>query len=199
MIKNEQINLSLKYYDKNAPILYEKYEKADLRNIQEYILKHINTNDYILELGFGSGREINFLLKNGFKHIYGIDGCEEFVKKAKQRFKSNNFYVSVLPKIDICKNLQFDFIYSIAVWMHLPLCCYEETVQNIVSKLKKNGKVFLSYSLNERNENERYFQKVDFNLIEQLFNKYNLKKTEEFITADSLNRGINWMNQFFEM
>ena len=195
----ELIKSTLNYYNKNANSLVERYEKANLKKLQEYILKFINKNDNILELGFGSGREINFLLKNGFKNIYGIDGSENFVNKAKERFKSDNFYLSVLPDIKITQNLKFDFIYSIAVWMHLPTNVYEETIKNIISILKPNGKFFISYSLEERDEKERYFQKVDDILIVNLFEKYNCKKIDEFITTDSLNRSINWKNQLYKM
>jgi len=191
-MKKELIKTTLNYYNKNAYFLVERYEKANLKNLQEYILKFINKNDSILELGFGSGREINFLLKNGFKNIYGVDGCEEFVKKARERFNSNNFYLSILPEINIPTNIKFDFIYSIAVWMHLPTEVYEETVNNIISLLKENGKVLLSFSLDERKENERYFQKVDEKLLENLFNKNGMKKIDEIITTDSLNRNIQW-------
>ena len=195
----ELIKSTLNYYNKNANSLVERYEKANLKKLQEYILKFINKNDYILELGFGSGREINFLLKNGLKNIYGIDGSENFINKAKERFKSDNFYLSVLPDIKIPKNLKFDFIYSIAVWMHLPTNVYEETIKNVVSILKPNGKFFISYSLEERDEKERYFQKVNDALIVNLFEKYNCKKIDEFITIDSLNRRINWKNQLYKM
>lgn len=188
----ELIESTLNYYNKNANILFERYEKANLKKLQEYILKFINKDDFILELGFGSGREINFLLKNGFNNIYGIDGCEEFVKKARQRFGNNNFYFSILPKIDLPKKVKFDFIYSIAVWMHLPTEVYEETIYNIAILLKENGKVLLSFSLDERKEKERYFQKVDEILLETFFKKNNMEKLDEIITIDSLNRKIRW-------
>ena len=186
------IESTLNYYNKNANFLIERYERANLKKLQEYILKFVDKNDFILELGFGSGREINFLLKNGFNSVYGIDGCEKFVKRARERFKSNNFYFSILPDINIPINIKFDFIYSIAVWMHLPTEVYEETVNNIINLLKENGKVLLSFSLDERREKERYFQKVDEKLLENLFNKNGMRKIDEIITTDSLNRNIQW-------
>ncbi|WP_457562525.1 class I SAM-dependent methyltransferase [Caminibacter pacificus] len=193
----ELIESTLNYYNKNANSLVERYEKANLKKLQEYILKFVDKNDFILELGFGSGREINFLLKNCFENIYGIDGCEEFVKKARERFKSNNFYFSILPDINIPKNIKFDFIYSIAVWMHLPTEVYEETVNNIINLLKENGKVLLSFSLDERREKGRYFQKVDEILLETLFKKNNMKKLDEIVTVDSLNRKIQWKSVIY--
>ena len=191
------IQSTLNYYNQNADSLFERYEKANLKELQKYMLKFISKNDYILELGFGSGREINFLLKNGFKNIYGIDGCEKFVKNARERFNNNNFYFSILPNIDLPEKLQFDFIYSIAVWMHLPTEVYEKTINNIASFLKEKGKVLLSFSLDERKEKERYFQKVDEILLDVLFNKNNMKKLDEISTIDSLNRKIQWKSVIY--
>jgi len=194
----ENIKKTLAYYDKNSEKLYDKYESANLENIQKYILKFIKKNDFILELGFGSGREINFLLKNGFKYVYGIDGCKAFVEKAKKRFKSDKFYLSVLPEINIVNHIKFDFVFAIALWMHLPTETYEKIIKNIVKLLKKNGKVLLSFSLEERKGEERYFQKVDEKLLDLLFEKYGLKKINEMLTNDSLNRNITWKTVVYE-
>jgi len=183
---------------KNAEYLYEKYEKADLKNFQEFMLSFVKQNDYILELGFGSGREIDFFLKNGFENIYGIDGSKVFVKKVQKRFGSDHFYYSVLPEIDISEYLRFDFIYSLAVWMHLPTQVYEKSADNIAGLLKDNGMVLLSFSLEERKEEKRYFQKVDEALLERVFKKYGIEKTDEIITADALNRCIKWKSVLYK-
>jgi cyclopropane fatty-acyl-phospholipid synthase-like methyltransferase len=189
---NDRIKQTLNYYEKNADGLIQRYESADLSKVQNYILNFVKKDDYILDIGFGSGREIDFLIKNGFKNVYGIDGCKEFVQRAKLRFNSENFYYSVLPEINLPENLKFDFIYSIAVWMHLPSEIYEESIKNINKILKNRAKVLLSYSLDERNEKERYFQKVDEDLLDKIFEKFGMKKIDEIITVDSLNRKIKW-------
>jgi SAM-dependent methyltransferase len=188
----EIIKKTLNYYDKNFHLLLKRYEKADMKEIQDFMLKFVDKKDFILELGFGSGREINFLLKNEFENVYGIDGCEKFVEMARQRFSSGNFYFSVLPEINLPKNIKFDFVYSIAVWMHLPTEMYEKSVDNIISLLNKKGKVLISFSLGERKEKERYFQKVDEELLEKLFEKNNMRKIDEIVTVDALNRGVKW-------
>ena len=188
---DSNIKRTLEFYEKKADKLIRRYESAKLTDVQNYILKFIKKDDYIFEIGFGSGREIDFLIKRGFKNIYGIDGCKEFVKRARERFNSENFYHSILPEIKL-KNLKFDFVYSIAVWMHLPSEIYEESIRNIDKILNKNAKVLLSYSLDDRDEKERYFQKVDEKLLNNIFEKFGMKKISELITVDSLNRQIKW-------
>ena len=188
----DEIKRTISYYDENFKDLIQRYEKANLDFIHKILLENTDKKDFILELGFGSGRELNFLFENGYKNLYGIDASKKFVDFVRNRFDSNNFEVSILPEINI--NKKFDFIYSIAVFMHLPTYTYEKLAKNISDRLKENGKLFISFSLGERDEKERYFQKVDEELLNKLFAKYNIYKKNEFITTDSLNRNIKWKN-----
>ncbi|GAX88344.1 conserved hypothetical protein [Lebetimonas natsushimae] len=189
-------NKTLEYYEKNFDKLVDRYEKANLDFIHKIILNNVKKDDFILELGFGSGRELNFLFKNGYKNLYGIDGSKKFVEFVKHRFESDNFKVSILPEINIDK--KFDFIYSIAVIMHLPISFYEKLIKNISDRLKPGGRVFISFSLGKRDDKERDFYEVDENLLEDFFRKYNIYKQNEILTTDSLNRNIKWKNILYQ-
>jgi len=188
----QNISKTINYYENNFKNLIERYEKADLSFIQNLLLKNIKKDDFILELGFGSGRELNFLFNKGFKNIYGIDASKNFVDFVKNRFKIDNFRYSILPDINI--KGKFDFIYSIAVFMHLPYEIYEETINNISNKLKKGGKLLISFSLEKREDKERDFYKVDEKLLEKLLNNNQIYKEKEIITTDTLGRNIKWKN-----
>jgi cyclopropane fatty-acyl-phospholipid synthase-like methyltransferase len=190
------MNKTLEYYEKNFESLIERYENANLDFIHKIILENTQKNDFLLELGFGSGRELDFLFRNGYKNLYGIDGSKKFVEFVTDRFNSKNFKYSILPNIDIDK--QFDFLYSIAVIMHLHICKYEELIKNISDRLKNNGKVFFSFSLDKREEKEREFYKVNENLLDEIFKNYNIYKQDEIVTIDSLNRGIKWKNIIYK-
>ena len=188
----KEILKTINYYENNFKNLIERYEKADLSFIQNLLLENIKKDDFILELGFGSGRELNFLFNKGFKNIYGIDGSKNFIDFVKNRFKMDNFKYSMLPNINI--EGKFDFIYSIAVFMHLPYDRYEETIKNISNKLKKGGKFLISFSLEERKDKERNFYKVDEELLDKLLNNNKIYKEKEIITTDTLGRDIKWKN-----
>ena len=192
----ESIIKTLSYYENNFEKLINRYESANLDFLHKIILDNIKKDDYILELGFGSGREINFLLKNGYKNVYGIDGCKKFVDFVRNRFKSNNFKVSILPKIDL--NKKFDFIYSIAVIMHLPIETYEELIKNIAKRLNKNGKFLISFSLDKRECKERDFYEVNEILLNKLLADYQIYKQKEIISQDTLNRNIKWKNIIYK-
>ena len=85
------MNKTIDYYNDNFEKLIKRYEKSNLEFIHKIILENTKKDDYILELGFGSGRELNFLFNNGYKNIYGIDGSKKFVDFVKKRFKIDNF------------------------------------------------------------------------------------------------------------
>jgi len=191
----DEIKRTINYYDENFKDLIQRYEKANLDFIHKILLENTDEKDFILELGFGSGRELNFLFENGYKNLYGIDASKKFVDFVRNRFNSNNFKISILPEINIDK--KFDFIYSIAVFMHLPTYTYEKLAKNISDRLKENGKIFISFSLGKRDEKERYFQKVDEELLNKFFAKHNIYKKNEFITTDSLKRNIKWKNVIY--
>jgi len=192
----ESIIKTLNYYENNFEKLINRYEDANLDFLHKIILDNTKKDDYILELGFGSGREINFLIKNGYKNVYGIDGCKKFVDFVSKRFKSNNFKVSILPKIDLDK--KFDFIYSIAVIMHLPIETYKELANNIGKKLNKNGKLLISFSLGKRECKERDFYEVDEILLNKLLAKHKIYKQKEIFSRDTLNRNIKWKNIIYK-
>jgi cyclopropane fatty-acyl-phospholipid synthase-like methyltransferase len=189
-------NKTLEYYEKNFDKLVDRYEKVNLDFIHRIILDNTKKDDFILELGFGSGREINFLIKNEYKNLYGIDGCNKFVEFVRKRFNSSNFKVSILPEINI--NKKFDFIYSIAVIMHLSPSSYEKLTKNISDRLKSGGRVFISFSLGKRDDRERDFYEVDEKLLETIFRKYNIYKQKEIVIQDALNRNIKWKNILYK-
>ena len=64
----DEIKRTINYYE-NFKGLIQRYEKANLDFIHKIILENTNKEDFILDLGFGSGRELNFLFKNGYKNL----------------------------------------------------------------------------------------------------------------------------------
>ena len=192
----EELEKTINYYEKNWDKLVTRYENANLANIHNLLLKYSKKDDYILELGFGSGRELNFLYNQGYKNLYGIDASSNFVEFVQKRFNNSNFTHSILPKINI--KGEFNLIYSIAVVMHLPYSTYKELVSNIANKLAKNGKILFSFSLGSRDDKERNFYEVNEPLLEELFDQKGIIKEEELISKDSLNREIRWKNLIYK-
>ena len=187
---------TLKYYEKNFNTLVQHYEQAKLKNIHTLLLKYTKKEDKILELGFGSGRELSFLQSQGYKNLYGIDGSLKFVEFVQKRFNNNkNFIHSILPKITL--EGEFNCIYSIAVLMHLAPSSYKQLIDNINKKLTNNATLLFSFSLEKRKEQEREFYEVDEKLLKALLQEKGIILEEELITNDSLKRNLHWKTLIF--
>jgi SAM-dependent methyltransferase len=188
--ENTKIAEILEKYDKKAEKknYYKLYKNAKLENLQTCLICLINNkNGNILELGFGAGREIEFLLKKGYKNIYGIEGSEKFLELVKKELKNenkykniaDNLYYSVLPEINIPEDIKFDLIFSTFVWNYLPEIFYEKTIKNITNLLKSNGKVIISYSLNNDDNQEIVRYEINEKYLINLFKKYGMNFSEK--------------------
>ncbi|MEO2069589.1 MAG: class I SAM-dependent methyltransferase [Desulfurobacteriaceae bacterium] len=203
MIK--EIKQTIEFYNQYAEKLIEKYEKAEPKKLQTFILKSLpGRESKILEIGFGSGRELKFLMENGYQ-VWGVDGAIEFVKLAKKRFPeiSNRFFHACLPDLNLPSNYLkfFDVIISIAVLMHIPKRFYRQIAKNLAKYLKDDGVVILSYSLTPREERERFFERMDPKDVLEAFLAEGFRKEDELKTSDAFleRRDILWITEVYRL
>jgi len=199
----EKIQATTNFYDKSIDSLYRAYEEANMNTLQSMLLDILIAKDVVLDIGFGSGRDLAFLKKRDVD-IWGIDPSIEFVKKMKIRFSEieDHFVVGALPDLILPSkyNSEFDIIICIAVWMHIPHSSYQKSIDTICSLLKPNAKVVLSYSITPReNETERYFENVDAQLIQDIFEKNGCSKILQYSNEDGMNnRSITWTTEVYQ-
>ena len=196
------VNSTITYYDNAVDSLIPSYETADMSNLHTFLLSNLTPNSKILDIGFGSGRDLAFLRDNGFD-VWGIDPAQKFVDHAKKRFSDieNHFFKTSLPNLNISKELQhsFDGIILVAVWMHLPKSMYVDAIKALCTLLKPQGKIILSYSITPRTgETERYFENVDSNLLQTLFEAHGCIKVSSITNKDGLaEREITWVTEAY--
>ena len=199
----EKITSTINFYHKSADELITRYESADMSVLHRTILDHLDKRSKLLDIGFGSGRDLAFLRENGFD-IWGADPSEKFVEHAQRRFPdiTNHFFCAALPKLELPGDLNrsFDAIILIAVWMHLPQTTYEDTIRSLCTFLKPGGTLILSYSITQRNEkSERYFEDIDRERLKNLFQNFRFKQIAEHTNADGLNkREIKWVTEVYK-
>jgi len=184
------------FYNSNAIQLIDRYNNAEMTSLHTLLLKYIPKDSSVLDIGFGSGRDLQFLKDNSYD-IWGIDPSDRFVQNIQTRFPdiTNNFIQSSVPfSIDhppFSRN--FDAIITIAMWMHLKREQYEDVIKSIVSAAKDKATIIISYSEGSRADDERYFEDVDLEFIIQIFQQYNFILVETITTNDSLNRDtLTW-------
>jgi 2-polyprenyl-3-methyl-5-hydroxy-6-metoxy-1,4-benzoquinol methylase len=185
------------FYKKNSNSLINKYDNADMKNLYKLFDKHLIDKSKILDIGFGSTRDLRYLYSKGHD-IWGIDPIITFVNNAKNTFKdkSSHFFTGLLPNLFNQKNFNenFDAIICIAVLMHLNHNEYEESIINMIKLVKQNSIIIISYSIGERKVNdEREFYEINTKLLFSLFEKYNLNLIDKSVNSDSLNRDeLTW-------
>jgi 2-polyprenyl-3-methyl-5-hydroxy-6-metoxy-1,4-benzoquinol methylase len=137
----------------NLPELYKKSKftySQEVRNlIESYlkclspILKNLNKNVKILEIGCGNGFILNKLYKMGYKNVYGVEPSTDAVNKANEIIKKN-ISVSIL-KENIYKPRIFDLIFFFQTLDHIP---NPNNFLMMCNKYLKNGGSILAFNHN---------------------------------------------------
>lgn len=192
-----QYTTTNQYYVNNAHALIARYDSADMSELHQLLAKHIPSKCKIIDIGFGSGRDLAFLQSNGHD-IYGIDPVEAFVIQAQHRFMDicEHFRVGSFLSSDIPSNWlnSFDTVISIAVWMHLKAHERPKAIDTIKALVKSNGIVVLSFSLGGRDSDDgRHFEPLELQEVINEFSDAGFALIESVCTDDSLGRDtIEW-------
>lgn len=194
---------TLEYYDQNATDLIDRYNSADMSAVHQLLDRYIHPFDNVLDIGFGSGRDLLYLASRGVTG-WGIDGSTAFVNALKevQPEMARRLFHSVLPALSLPDSLQscFDVIFSIAAWMHLPKEEHFEAILNIKKFVKPGGTVILSYSTIPREKDPRFFEAVSPEKTALLFESFGFSLIESATTTDGLGRdSIEWVTQVFRL
>ena len=95
---------------------------ADLIQGLELDLKRLRARDAALEIGCGPGRLMRPLSRH-FTEIHGVDVSDEMIRLARQRLQAvpNAFpHHGSGSDLGLFPNNKFDFVYSYAVFQHIP-------------------------------------------------------------------------------
>jgi len=195
------VNKTISYYNENYQELLIRYDGATMKELYKILDKFVYKNSFVLDIGFGSGRDLNYI-KSITKNIYGLDGSIEFVNNLKQdKFYKNRVALSQLPEINtrFFNTNKFDIIISIAVLMHLKKDEIVQTIKKIKKILTKNGKVIISFSTKSRDNDQRDFLEITTIEMITLFINENFKEVKTVSSYDSLDRDIEWVTQIYEL
>lgn len=189
-------SLTQQFYESNVHELTTRYESADMTTLHQLFIKHIPTKSKVIDIGFGSGRDLAFLQSNGHS-IYGIDPVEAFVIQVQNRFSniSDHFQMgSFHGEIPAGWKGQFNAVISIAVWMHLKVEEYTAAFYTMRSLLKEDGIIIVTFSLNRKNsQDERYFEPLELQGMIDKFIEAGFALVDSERTSDSLGRDtVQW-------
>ncbi len=135
-----------KEYDEFA----DKYAAANFQNPLQYQLsefcsllpKKDKASIKILDVGCGPGRDVEYLMEEGYD-VFGIDFSEEMIKVAKKLVQDGKFEVADFTKKDFEEN-SFSGIWCNATLLHLPREEVKEIFDKFLKWLEPQGILFVS-------------------------------------------------------
>ncbi len=194
------MNLTIDYYNKNSKAIIEQYNTVELFKLHSDLLYFFKECNTLLEIGSGSGRDMNVLLKNGFD-VTGIEGSKGMISEAMNTFQKlkGRILLAELPSQMPVFDYRFDGLYSIATLMHFE---YEELnvlLRNINLLINSSSPVFFSIS-DRRNDlaflDDRFYNELTKEEWKNVFmlNGFEVLKIET--NNDFMGRPIKWFSFF---
>jgi len=189
-----------KFYDDNSEKLIIQYDNAAVEHLHMLFEKYINAEDTVLDVGFGSGRDLKFI-QTISPNVFGFDSCDAFVQNMVGTELEGRVSKGKLPDINIDKfqiNVdKFDIVILIAVLMHLNILEIEQSIENIKKVLTRKSIVIISYSLERQIVDERHFEPLTKEIMTNVFERASFVNIDGFENQDVMNRNIEWVTQVF--
>lgn len=178
------MNKTIEYYNKNSELFVSSTKDVEFNKMQNMLLKYLKKEDYILDLGCGSGRDSKAFLEKGFK-VVSVDGSEKLCNIASSYIGQEVIFTTFQ---NFKSDIKFNGIWACASLLHLPYKDLKEVIKNLRNNLKEEGYFYLSFKYGEfeGERNGRYFtnmtEKKFRNLIKDIL-EYEI--VEEKITLDA--------------
>ncbi len=179
----------MKYYETNSKLYIEKTISVDMSFHYDKFLKLIPKNGHILDVGFGSGRDMIFFSQNGY-NVSGIDTSKSFVDNMLKQ----GYDVKLLDVLYLDEQNKYDGVWASAILLHIE--DLDKAFIDLYNSLKPNGILFASFKYGDFKgiRDERFYVDLNEESANKLINKTKFKIEEFYITDDLLNRDNKWFN-----
>lgn len=157
----------------SSPDYYmDKIDRSEF--LINYINKYIEQNGKILEIGCNVGRNLNYLYKNNFNNLTGIEISEEAIRSLKTYpLLAKNTNIIHSPVEDIIKELptkHFELVFTMAVLEHI----HPESEWVFEDIARITGGYLITIEA-EKAKNWRIFPRE----YKEIFERFGLKQLEE--------------------
>lgn len=174
---------TLDYYNQNAETFVSNTVSVDFKQTQDKFINRLETGDYILDFGCGSGRDTKYFLEAGLR-VDAIDGSEELCKIASEY---TGIEVKKMLFQELDRDGKYDGIWACSSILHLPKNDLKLVLRKINTALKKKGIVYTSFKYGEfeGERNGRYFTDFKIETFKEFIQDIgDLKLDEYWITGD---------------
>lgn len=181
------------YYDKNSIEYINNTLNCDMSNIYNFFEPYLINSHNILDIGFGSGRDMIYFKNKGLD-VYGIDPSIEMCNNAKRIGLSNVLNITAQELSFINK---FDSIWACASLLHISSKELIDVFIKCFKALKKNGIMYCSFKYGEFEgiRDNRFFNDMTIEKLSIILNKSGLKIINSIITLDVRpDNSTKWIN-----
>ena len=194
-MKSTNNNSTINYYNINAEEYYKRTINADVSELRNRFIKHLNPNGRVIDIGAGSGRDMIFFRTLGYE-VDGIDASEELCNLV---YRNTGMSVENSRIQEWKPEKQYDGIWACASLVHLSECEILDFIKVATNALNEKGVLFLSMKEeidSGYDENGRFFINFTNELLEKILrtNK-ELELVDDWYSDDTLSRVVfRWRN-----
>jgi len=198
---------TIAYYSRNSTSVSEEYNRVD-SGIGKYFPTVFIEGMRILDIGCGSGRDLQHLLEQGCD-VYGVDPSEEMLHCAKGNYPRLHARLQKGGLPDLGKPFpgEFDGVLCSAVLMHIPREELFDSAFAIKKILKENGVLLVSVPENRPDIDEglrdgkgRLYNQVQPDYLRLLFERLGFSVIGNWRSDDALQRkGYSWSTIAFRL
>lgn len=196
------MNLTIDYYDKNSKGIIKQYNSIELFRLHSELLDFFKGCNTLLEIGSGSGRDMNLLLMNGFD-VIGIEGSKGMIHEALNTFQDlkGRMFLAELPDQLPVFDYRFDGLYSIATLMHFEFEKLNVLLKNINSLIQSSSPVFFSVS-GKRNDlaflDDRFYNELNKEEWKNVFTLNGFEVLNIETNNDLMGRPFKWFSFYLK-
>ena len=159
----------------------------------EGFLKRLTPGARILELGCGSGRDAEAMIKAGFD-VEPTDGTPEIVREAEERLLRK---VRVMRFDELDAHEEYDAVWANASLLHVPRTALPHVLGLIHKALKPGGLHFASFKaggLEGRDDHGRYFNYLERAEVLELYRAWKVEDVRETVEDGYLGKRSPWVS-----
>ena len=157
-------------------------------DLHALVKRFFHPNGRTADVGCGSGREVAFLAAGGYD-VIGYNASDALLEQARVRYPRLSFRAAVLPELDGLPDGAFDNVLCETVIMHLPHGDIAPAVRRLLTVLKRNGILYLSWRVtdgaDQRDTYGRLYSAFDGALVRQALAGAAVLRDEEVVSASS--------------
>lgn len=184
--------MNKEYYTKHLNDFINDTTNTDMSTIYKLFEKYLTKQTKILDIGFGSARDMLYFNQN--YDVYGIDIVDGFIENAKSKNLKNITRLSVLD-MNYCN--EFNAIWACASLLHINEKDLNVAFKKCSNVLLPNGIMYCSFKYGnfQGERNGRYYIDLTEESIKNYLSDTNMKILEYMITSDARpNRSDKWLN-----